>query len=203
MSYSHVVFVLESFVLAAAHASDLEERNVPSSRGVRARMSMTISFIGSAGEQRDSAFIGEFSENLEPIWMNVWQSSRYWSAENHCWLIGKNVEILRVVVCAGILIKRTVEPYPFPGTVTGQSYLKMSKIQFLPELEAFHMAKNVSRFMHDGAPACPFLSRSQRMAEWRLSQQLDGSLPGPRHLWFFHVGFCKIKRLSGHDPKYW
>lgn len=64
----------------------------------------------------------------------------------------------------------------FRGTVTGQSYPRMLKKQFLPELEVFQMGRNVCRLMHDGAPFHFFQDVRERLSDAFASKWMGGGL---------------------------
>lgn len=80
------------------------------------------------------------------------QNCRYWSNGNPHWTMEKSQYFPKVTVWCGIWREGVVGPFFFDESVTGRSYLRMLKEEFLPELEALHMQRQVCVFMQDGAP---------------------------------------------------
>lgn len=102
-------------------------------------------------------------------------------------------------------MEEMVKPYLSPGSVTGQSYIKMLRTQFLPALEAFHAEKEVCRLMHAEAPT-HFYRRQVRelLSSTFLSKCMDGTgitlyglaTPVPEHyyLWLTRTQFKILVR---------
>lgn len=95
------------------------------------------------------------------------QNCRYWAQTNPHWMLGaKTMNDERIMVWCGMLGRKIIGPYFFPGTVSAQSYLDMLNSFLMDFLDDLPLQQVMDIwFMQDGAAPHYALSVRNRLTE--------------------------------------
>jgi len=81
-------------------------------------------------------------------------NSIYWSEENPHQILQKDVNLPGVTAWAAISSRGLIGPFFFDGTVNGENYLELLRIQAIPEIRRLYPHdRELPYFQQDGAPA--------------------------------------------------
>ncbi|XP_077511001.1 uncharacterized protein LOC144121701 [Amblyomma americanum] len=101
------------------------------------------------------------------------QCTRFWSKNNPHFTHTRAVNSPRTVVWCAIWREGVVGPFFFEDSVTADSYLRLLKERFLPELVEYHMQQRLCIFQQDGAPA----HYASKVRQW-LNEEFPGRWMG-------------------------